>query len=329
VAFSIDPDRSVTKNARRLAGRQLDHALAGLADPDERGLRETVHDVRKRCKRARAVLRLVRPGLGGSYDVVNAQTRDAARALSPLRDAGALLGTFEALVAATHSDRLPDEPFERVGRMLADYAAAAERGDVALWLGTAAEHLQGARERVVAWRMDDDPAILLSGMAETHRRGRRAFRRCLSRPSDAAFHEWRKQAKYGWHHRELMEPLARSALVPEAATLKRLADALGDDHDLAILRGSILGRRGLGTAEEDVVAVIDAVRADLQDRCLRLGARLYAESPAALARRGRRYWPAWRTLGRERPVGAIEDLASEPADRPPHADDLLAPARAA
>jgi hypothetical protein len=33
-----------------------------------------------------------------------------------------------------------------------------------------------------------------------------------------------------------------------------------------------------------------------------------------------------QTLGRERPAGEIGDLASEPADRPPHAADLLSAA---
>ena len=51
------------------------------------GSRATVHDVRKRCKKVRGLLRLVRPGLGPDYRRANADVRDAARELSSLRDA--------------------------------------------------------------------------------------------------------------------------------------------------------------------------------------------------------------------------------------------------
>ena len=107
--------------------------------------------------------------------------------------------------------------------------------------------------------------------------------------------------------------------------LKNLSDGLGDDHDLAVLRVTILAAPSdFGGASGEAVALIDAARADLRDRCHRLGARLYAESPRDLGRRVGRYWEAWQWLGRERPVGEIGDLAGEPADRPPDGADLLA-----
>jgi hypothetical protein len=67
MSYRIDPDRPIRKNLRRLAGRQLDRALATLAEPGDLGLEGTVHDVRKRCTKVRGLIRLVRPGLGGEY----------------------------------------------------------------------------------------------------------------------------------------------------------------------------------------------------------------------------------------------------------------------
>jgi hypothetical protein len=91
-----------------------------------------------------------------------------------------------------------------------------------------------------------------------------------------------------------------------------------------VLRGMILASPAdFGDGAEEAIALIDAVRGDLQDRCHRLGARLYAERPRAFGERVGGYWSAWHALGRERPVGAIDDLASEPADRPPDAAQLL------
>jgi hypothetical protein len=54
--------------------------------------------------------------------------------------------------------------------------------------------------------------------------------------------------------------------------------------------------------------------------------RRLAEPAPAFRKRLGGYWAALQTLGRERPAGEIGDLASEPADRPPHAADLLSAA---
>ena len=328
MSYRLRPDTSVRKNVRRLARRELDRSLAALDEPGELGLAETVHDVRKRCKKVRAVLRLARPGLGQEYSRANAGVRDAARELSGLRDAHATLATFDELVAATHGDAADGGTLERVRRGLAARAGAAGDADAEPALADAAERLAEVRRRVPRWSPGDDVEVLLGGLEANYARARRAFRLSLDDPDDEALHEWRKRTKYGWHHVKLMDPVAPSALGPMAKRLKDLSDGLGDDHDLAVLRALIVAapRDFGGAASKEAVALIDGARADLQDRCHRLGARVYAEPAPAFRKRLGRYWAAWRTQGRERPAGEIGDLASEPADRPLDAADLLAAA---
>ena len=105
MSYRIRPDATVRTNVRRLVRRELARALAALDEPGALGLQETVHDVRKRCKKVRGVLRLARPGLGAEYGRANAEVRDAARELSPLRDAHATLATLDELIASTHGER--------------------------------------------------------------------------------------------------------------------------------------------------------------------------------------------------------------------------------
>jgi CHAD domain-containing protein len=328
MSYRIRPDSPVRKNVRRLARRELDRSLAALADPGELGLEETVHDVRKRCKKVRGVLRLARPGLGREYSRANAGVRDAARELSGLRDAHATLATFDELVAATRGDAADGGALARVRRGLAARAGAGGDADAQRALARAAERLAEVRRRVPRWSPDDDVAVLLGGLEANYARARRAFHASLDHPADEALHEWRKRVKYGWHHAKLMHPVAPSALGPMAKRLKDLSDGLGDDHDLAVLRALIVAapRDFGGAASTKAVALIDGARGDLQDRCLRLGARIYAEPAPAFRKRLGGYWAAWQTLGRERPAGEIGELASEPADRPPHAADLLSAA---
>jgi CHAD domain-containing protein len=326
MSFRIRPDASIRRNLRRLARRELDRALAAIADPEALGLHETVHDVRTRCKKVRAVLRLYRPGLGTEYRRANDDVRDAARELSPLRDARATLATFDELVAATHGERVPGEGLAGARAGLARRAHEAERDDPSPALARAERRLARVRGRLEGWAPDDDVAIVLEGLAANYRAARRAFRAARDEPGDEAFHDWRKRTKYAWHHVKLLEPVAPSALRPLGRRLKDLSDGLGDDHDLAVLAAMIRSTPadfGGDDGAREALALIDAARADLQDRCVRLGARIYAESPKALRPRVARYWSAWHDLGRERPVGKIGDLGGEPADRPPEASEAL------
>ena len=161
LSYRIRPGSSVRKNVRRLARRELDRSLAALDEPGELGLEETVHDVRKRCKKVRGVLRLARPGLGREYARANAGVRDAARELSALRDAHATLATFDELVAATHADRADGTRWRGCGGAWPARAGAAGDADAERALAVAAERLAAVRRRAPRWSPDDDVAILL------------------------------------------------------------------------------------------------------------------------------------------------------------------------
>jgi len=319
MSYRIRPGGSIKKNVRRIGEREPEKALAALADPGELGREESVHDVRRRAKKVRGLIRLARPALGGDYRHVNVAVRDAARGLGATRDAAALLATFDVLVGTTRAGGLDDVRAGLARR-------ADDRRDDDAQMDRAASLLADALGRLRRVSPSDDVAPVLAGLEATYRRRRREFRRALREPDDAALHAWRKRAKYTWHHARLLQPLAPSVLRPMAKRFKDLSDGLGDDHDLALLRTALSEAPDEfgGPAAHETIVLIDGVRADLQDRCMRLGARLYAERPGAFATRIGRYWQSWDAVGRERPAGAIGDLATEPADRPPRSDSILA-----
>ncbi len=321
MSFHLRFDEPFGPQVGALAEVQLTRAIEGLRMPEADGVDHTVHDVRRRLKKVRALLRLARPAMAGGYGSANADLRDAARDLSALRDAHALIGTFDELVGASHVDRVDRAAVEAIRRALATRASRAVGEEaVNIRLRRAVERLEAVRERIPRWRFDDDPALLAAGVADTYGRGRAAFRASARSRDDARLHEWRKRAKYGWEHAGLIAAIAPSVMEPLARSLKELADALGDDHDLAVLRQTLRASpEDVGVAMADVITVLDAVRADLQDRSLRLGSRVYAEPPGAFARRIGRYRAAWDRYGPERSTGEISALAREASDRPPHA----------
>src|SRR4029453_4660084 len=97
MAPKLQPKTPGAKGVEHVVDRQVEKALGAL-DGRRPLTDETVHDARKRLKRARAGLRLLRAALGNrAYRRENRALRDAARPLSEARDAKVLVETFDEL----------------------------------------------------------------------------------------------------------------------------------------------------------------------------------------------------------------------------------------
>jgi CHAD domain-containing protein len=312
MGYRFEQGETVPAAVGRIAHEQVEKALAGLEDPGASRLEEAVHDVRKCCKKLRGLVRLVRPGLDEEYRYANVAFRDAARELSPIRDAHALLATFDDLVSA-HAGRQPrGTAAVRRGLEKRSAAASAAVGDGGDRVERAQGLLLGARARIARWQLEDDPELLAGGIEKTYRRARGAFRAAVEEPADDTLHDWRKRVKYGWYHVRLLQAAAPSVLDPLEARLHDLADSLGDDHDLAVLAEQLQAEPDEFGGEESVanaLALISERRSDLQERALRLGARLHQEPAPAYAARLSGYLEVWRAHGDELPAGEIAALA--------------------
>ncbi len=312
MAYTLEHGEPVPKAVRRIARQQLDGALEGLADPSRLGIEQTVHDVRKRCKKVRALARLVRQAVGGDgFRSVNEPVRDAAAELSPMRDSHALLATFERLVA-TNKESLGEATVGPVRAELQRQADAASptSSEGAQRIERAAALLTVARAASQEWRLHDS-RVLERGVRRIYGRGRTALRDSRASDDVELRHEWRKREKDLWYAIRLLEPAAPSVLVALEARLGELAEALGDDHDLAVLGDALRAQPhaygGILHADQ-VIQLADRTAADLQTRAYRLGATLYAEPPRAFGRRIGEYWQNWHDLGDERQVGGIDVL---------------------
>ncbi len=273
MAFRLDPgeagngvQRVVVEQVAR-AMRSLISATAGTDDE----LDDQVHDVRKRLKRVRAVLRLVRDPLGDEvYRAENARYRDLGRRIAPARDARVVRDLHVRYIG-------PSERLE--AQLLAARQAVREPALVEKVLRDLADGL-GA---VGGWSLPGDEAVLFaSGLRRTYRTGRRAMAVEERSPSIEHRHEWRKAVKYHWHHLELVVEAWPAVVEARATEAHRLADLLGDDHDLAVLE-ELLPRPQLE---------LEARAAELRRDALALGRRLYAEPPADLAASFTTWWAA-------------------------------------
>ena len=313
MSYRFEHGETIPDGVRRIAREQIDDALELLAEPADH-VEEAVHEVRKNCKKLRGLVRLMRPGMGDDYTTANVTFRDAARELSSIRDAHALLETFDELVAA-HASRVHTQGVTSVRAELS--RRATEASEAVTSDDERIEHahalLTEGRDRINDWPLDDDADVLGAGAAKTYKRGRKRLRDSMVDPTDENLHQWRKRVKYTWYHLRLVRDSAPSVLKPLVKRFHDLSDVLGDDHDLAVLTEQLHatpdafgGHAAVGRAME----IIDASRDDLQRRARSLGSRLYVESPGAFAERLTGYWSTWQEHGDGFKAGEIADLAS-------------------
>ncbi len=325
MAFRFDPQTSVRREVRRVVAERLGEAittLESLQATDPAGpppdVASSVHTVRKRCKEVRGLAQLVRPVLGRDFARFNGLVRDAAAELAGFRDAHAGLATFEHLLAGVPGAR-DDTDLQHIRDVLEaaadDATRAASTADPRL--ARAHAGLVEARDRASRWKVPKDFSALGSGLGDTYRRGRRRLQLAQAGSTDEVIHEWRKAVKQLWYEARLVEPAAPSVLSPFVARLDDLSEALGDDHDLAVLADRLAAdpeRFGGGRAVKHATALARYEQELLRGPALRLGATLFAERPSAFVERLGAYWNLAARSGPELTTGGIVALRAARAD---------------
>ncbi|MDC0675465.1 CHAD domain-containing protein [Nannocystis sp. ncelm1] len=96
------------------------------------------------------------------------------------------------------------------------------------------------RSRSADWPpLDRGWSILEPGLKTSYKQGRQAMRTAFADPTPAAFHAWRKRVKDLWYHTQLLHNVWKGVQSAWAEALEDLSDALGDDHDLEVLRAAL------------------------------------------------------------------------------------------
>lgn len=284
-------DGAVDAAVRRIAREQVDGALAAIA---RKHADKATHEVRKACKKVRALIRLVRPCFA-EFKRENAAFRDLARLLSGSRDAKVLLDTFDLLAADA-----PEQDTARFARLRRGLAPGRhDAADEPLEQARAA--LEAARERIDGWTLDADGWDAIGpGLQAILRGARQAARTVVHEPVGEHYHELRKLMKHHWYHARLLEPLWPGMMKPRAAELSRLADLLGLHHDICVFAERLAdvpasGREG--EAAEALLELAAARRVRLEREIAPLTARLLAQKPRAVAVHWQALWRIWRGEG--------------------------------
>lgn len=296
MAFRLLADESVEEAIQRIAREQIDNAIDEINN-DELKRHEVVHQIRKRCKKIRGLIRLVRPQFEDTYGRENVWYRDSARRLSDVRDAQSIIGTFDELLDH-FQDPIDRKAFSPIRQQLTDRRKnlVEEDIDIRKRLDAFLARMYEGRDRVAAWRLGDKGFnAVQGGLTKTYARGCTAMTEAYQNPSPETFHEWRKRVKYHGYHMRLLQPIWPGPMQARRDAADVLSDYLGDDHDLSVLRETLLERPTDFGNEETLQAVLGLTtqrQAELRAQAKRLGCRLYAEKPKRFAKRLHAYWKA-------------------------------------
>lgn len=295
MSFRILPDEPVERAIRRIARERIDKAIGEVEDPDRVA---AVHAVRKRCKQIRGVLRLVRPQLQETYDIENAWYRDTARLVSHIRDSQSIVASFDDLLASLERplDRAASGAMRRYLTRLRK--RAHDQDELRKRLAELRDRLRQGKARLVSWRLADGGFDAVDdGLRTTYSRGRKAMKAVRGSPCTETIHEWRKRVKDHGYHVRLLRCVWEGAMKARQREVDELSDLLGDDHDLSVLRDTLLsGPHELGGPKtlQTVLGLIGQRQAELRTQAEVLGARIFAEKPRRFAERIESYWDAWR-----------------------------------
>lgn len=274
---SADPGATVVE-ALGAAARTADDALGRAIDETAR--REAIRAARRALKSVRALAPLCRGRAAadggppdGTADGIVEFAGKANQLLGPLRDRDALARSVQRI-----SDRFADGESRRLVRnvlLAALVFSAGERRDDAGFARMAIERarrsVRAAREACAALGAEAvHPGEVAEFLSRLHRTGRDELRAALATSDLARLHECRKRASVLALSLEPFGDALPEVLRRLRGRARRLAAALGDDRDLAILDVEMRAARArLGGAP-----LLRAVDAELRLARLEAGARV-------------------------------------------------------
>jgi CHAD domain-containing protein len=296
MSFKLDPKKPVTKELVRVMREESADTLAAVASR-RTSAHDRIHRARTGTKKLRAALRLVRGADTQFARRANRRLARAARELSPLRDADAMLESLAALLKHFASSVQPDH-YQPVRHALLAFRRDHRRSATELQR-TFREFIASLRTfdgDVAARDFEFDFASLATAIQGCYKRARTARKAAAVKPTADTFHKWRKATKAYAYQCQLLRAAWPPAMKELRNELKALANRLGDEHDLNVLEAlleELHGKRKLKVEEEvfrALLGLIAARRQELRDEALPLGRRIFADRAAAVTARLRKWW---------------------------------------
>lgn len=271
---------------RRIANAMIGDALR-RGRRSKRAPAKTVHLFRTTTKRLRALLLLIRPALTHTaFERENARLKRIADRLASFRNHTVAIETLKSLGDPSGILRL--------GIVRAISRPASANLSPGRALDRAARELDQARARLLKLRIRGDGwEVIGPGFIKVYRQAQRRMDAAISSHGDLAFHRWRIRVKQLSYQLQWLEAVWPRRFARMLKQLRRLEESLGRDHDLFDLR-SLLRKVRLpadgGGEINRVLKVVEEESRKLKRGSVRIGAKVFRESPRKFLRGCQKHW---------------------------------------
>jgi CHAD domain-containing protein len=299
MGYSFSRQESIAGNINRILSEEVKAAIDSLENPGG-AKEETIHGVRKRIKKIRALFRLVRSELKADvFNQENSYYRSIGHLLSHLRDATVMIKTLEKL-RQTNRNKISPKVFSTIRKALiykqgqvssAFFEDESKIGEVTNALRKAPLTVDGISDK------NNSFSVFAPNMEGIYRRARKALQVVIRQPSIHNFHEMRKEVKNLWYHTRLLQPIWPGLFEAYEKELGRLGEMLGDDHDFGVLAEEIESGRLLlrnKQTKKILLQLLHQQRITLQEQIYPLANRVFAEKASQFVKRYHLYWNLWQ-----------------------------------
>ena len=292
----LDPRKPLAHTVPELARHHL-AAAAEQLEEQRIGLDSAVHQARKHLKRTRALIRLVERADPKRLKPVRQSLSEAARGLSEVRDATALVECARGLSSYLAGRQAADmahslvEAVERRRDLLGlEMPAAARLTDPVI---AACKQAQAELGKASYGKSDEAAEVLATGRANNLRKARETLKVCHHGGEPEAFHDLRKCAQATVFQAGFLSSAWPFAMAAEAAEAKSLTDILGHEHDIEVLNILLHSEPHLFGAIPDrdrLAELLMERRAALRHEAMTIAEKLYEASPRDEVKRFEMLW---------------------------------------
>jgi len=296
--FQISPRESVQDGIQRLAEALADFSPT-IPVRDPANLPKAVHETRLALKRARAVVRLLRPTLGSPVTLrLNRNLRTASQRLAEARDAEAGLQVLDQLSRkrSTADATTLQTTRSKFAKSIEDKELSVSQLTQGITrarttLRSTAKTLKKASWKKRGW------AVLSAGIKASHQRTRRRFKSARKSTDPAVLHAWRTASKSLLYQLAILRPISKQRLEQWMKHLDDLQKSLGVINDIATLNLHLGKHPDQFGGQAAIQPTLDILRRE-QDRrrkdVLKQGRRLLAEGTPEFLDQLAHEWKAWR-----------------------------------
>lgn len=313
MAWRFEPGEGLRDAFRRVATEEIAKVRAGFTDAGNDGAK-AIHEARQSFKRLRALLRLAETSLGSVFAAENRLWRDAGRQLAGSRDQTVLMETFDRVAAECLSKTPPGE-LDELRAHLAESATSQSAADAAANVYGVLTLLDEAEQRVMQLEWPDSAKALAKGLALSQARLRKKWKAARKSTKPHKLHEWRKRVKDQAAQLRLFRRVALPAYDMRQGSEKTVAELLGQEHDLWMLRERLAADTlpgALATARDAMLGAIEARRQALRDEALKLGKEFSAQDAKAFARELTAAWQSARPRRRRKSATPERAISPQP-----------------